>query len=191
MTTDTTSNKKNGPEEGWSACVLREETCGEEGVDEDDGNETQEKKNTLLENKARTTGTREGGIRARPTRGGGQAPTDRSFFLIRVPGQSGNVGGSESETHCRGFRRETTHLAVCCERVFALLLEVLGIGILSSSDSRLINLYTGMAILEHHSAVCGGLFSILGKLGFGHRLDRERTASGRVSNLTDDVGGRQ
>ena len=75
-----------------------------------------------------------------------------------------------SELQCRGFRRETTHLPVRRHGIFTLLLEVFGVGVFSSPDSRLVYLNAGVAVFKHQPAVGGAFFSIFGKFCFIDRL---------------------
>jgi hypothetical protein len=81
---------------------------------------------------------------------------------------SGNLT-ARSDTHCRGFRRETTHLAVRRHRrrhrVFSLLLEVLSVWVLAPADCGLIDFDAGVTVLEHHAAVGGAFFAVFGELG--------------------------
>jgi hypothetical protein len=77
------------------------------------------------------------------------------------------------ELQCGCFRCKATHLPVGRNRIFSLLLEVFGVRVLSSPDGGLVDLNSRVPVLKHQPSVGCALLSVLCKLGFVYRLNRE------------------
>jgi hypothetical protein len=78
-------------------------------------------------------------------------------------------------------RKAATYLGITRKLLFALLLVVLCVGILSSSNRGLVNFNARMSIFHHHTPLRRSFSSILGEFSFHDSLNRERSSEVLVS----------
>ena len=69
------------------------------------------------------------------------------------------------------IRKTLTYLSITGKLLFTLLLVVLRIRILSSSDGGFIYFNTRMSIFHHHTPLCRSFSTILSKFSFHDSLD--------------------
>lgn len=83
-------------------------------------------------------------------------------------------------------RKAASYLGIARELLFALLLVVLCVGILSSSNGGLVDFNARMSIFHHHTPLRRSFSAILGELGFHDSLNRERSSEVLVSYCAID-----